>query len=130
MNTTIEGERAFKFSRWNGDGVLTSKGHKVRLFDIYSDSLDVGDNAVWVGSTTSDYDYNFLIDICYLNKDDHTDLALNDFQKIRHEIYNYNFVTTGFNFAILLQPSFDVGEDDKYKYLKIPVLTRVSVTEG
>ena len=78
-----------------------------------------------------DYDVMVNIDICYNILDDHTIIGLRDFDMIRHQIMQSDTSgISGFNFARFEEIEWNASqeEDAKYRYMRIPITCRVTVS--
>jgi hypothetical protein len=126
-----EGTKAWRYFDTETAQHLEDVGAEERLFEVYVDRDEsVSTPNAW-GTDTVDYDVPVNIDICYHAKDDHTILGLHDFEEIKHQIMDSDTTAlTGYNFARFEEYLWIPGEDedDKYRYLRIPISVRVSVT--
>jgi hypothetical protein len=127
------GEGANDWLYWEPpDGVkLEDAGGRDGLFQVrINDEEGIGDPISW-GGDTNDYNIPMFIVVCYHSSTEYTLHGVNDAERFKIQIMNSDTSgLTGMNFARFEGEQWipGVDEDSKYRYMRIPVMVRVSVT--
>ena len=127
-----EGTRSWRYFDQDTAQHLEDVGGEERVFEVFMSRDEPVSNPVAWGTTEIDYDVPINIDIRYHEKDDHTIYALNDFEKIKRQVMASDTSgLTGLNFFRFEDFALIGGdnEDDKYRFMRIPIMARVSVTD-
>jgi hypothetical protein len=125
------GAGTLSWRAWNDETcTLEDTGDRVRLFEIYADRFGTPSLPNAVMGYSTDYDMTINIDICYHIKDAQTYIGLRDFEEIRHKIMLSDTSSiTGFNFARFEEIEWidSQVEDAKFRYMRIPIMCRITV---
>ena len=127
---TPVGEGTYKWRHWEGPEPLVGNGNRTRLFDVYMDPEQVPEEPNAVQNSEKDYDVFLNIDICYEALDAHTILGMQDYNGIDRKVELASVSgLTGYNFSKFQQPVWiEADNDTHFRYMRIPVMVRVSVT--
>ena len=126
-----EGMNGWRYFDVEGSEQLEEVGADERLFICRVDRGGTVANPITWGNTESGYDVPFEIIICYHQKDYGTLAGLHDFEEIKRQIMTSDTSSlTGYNFARFEDYQWlpPVEEGSKYRFLRIPVTVRLSVT--
>lgn len=125
------GTKAWRYFDQDTSQHLDAVGADERMFEVHvSRDQGVENPNAW-GSTEIDYEITVDIDICYREKDDSTIFGLHDFEEIKRQIMSSDTSDlAGFNFARFESYQWIAGVDEQanYRFLRIPITVRVSVT--
>jgi hypothetical protein len=129
---TVPSHSGTKLPKWKlvggNDSVTKAKGLKTRLFSV-EESTDASE-LVFSGSGVEDYDVTIEIDIAYQNTDNLNTVARGDYTQIKGEVLgstNIQILDTGFNCFTFQDSILDDADDDEYRIMTIPIVTRISV---
>lgn len=127
------GKNTKAWRRYNvgqSDQRLTQDAERVRLFEVYPDASMFEGVVQQHGGSEVDYNVTINIDVCYGVDDLHTMIAMRDYEAIRRRIFaapsghltSYQFPTfSGFEWV--------ERDNSKFRYIRIPVVVRITVTE-
>jgi hypothetical protein len=128
-DVTPKGAGTYTWRRFDGDR-MTEKADRVRLFDIYASTESDLTPVFAFGDGANDIDVLINIDICYQDLEAHNIIGLGDYEAIRRKLLLLNTSSIeGYNFCNIDTPIWLEADDDtKYKYMRIPVTVRLSVS--
>ena len=119
-----------RYDRSVTDQRLADTAERVRLFDVYPDATAFDGIVEQQGITEVDHNVIVNIDICYGSEDLHTMAAHRDYEAIRRKIFSTaSGHVTGYQFPTFAGFEWIDRDDSKFRYIRIPVAVRITVTE-